>query len=142
MTTLVWVLHKQFTQQFTNKHITATHCRIILRCRLKARDIAHGMGFSLDRATSLLHWHNLGNADLCTNMLQAAKVQGVCSGLRRGTHYRHLCDRWTRHYKRFSANWRRICSISNCSGTSATLTDAAVADTVSVTANIYSDLIT
>ena len=56
--------------------------------------------------------------------------------VRRGTNYLHLCDQWTWHNKRFSTNWRRICSSSNCSGTSATLTTAAVADTVTVAPNI------
>jgi len=46
--------------------------------------------------------------------------------VRRGTNYLHLCDQWTWHYKRFSSNWRRTCSKSNCSSTSTTLTGAAV----------------
>jgi len=40
----------------------------------------------------------------------------------------YLCDR---RYKLFGANWRRTCSSSNCSGTSTTLTSAAVAVAVS-----------
>jgi len=62
----------------------------------------------------------------------------LCSGLQHGTNYLHLqlCRRWTWHYKRFGASWRRTCSSSNCSSTSATLTGAAVAVTVSAAPNI------
>jgi len=51
-------------------------------------------------------------------------------------HYLHLYDRWTRHCKHFGTNWRRTCSNSNCSGTLATMTGAAVANTVSTMTNI------
>jgi len=58
-----------------------------------------------------------------SNELGLLSVSGpsLCSGLRRGTNYLHLCDRWTWHYKRIGANWRRTCSSSNCSGTSVTM---------------------
>jgi len=55
----------------------------------------------------------------------------LCSYLRHGTNYLHVCDRWTQHYKCFGTSWRRTCSSSNCGDSLAALT-AAVAVSVSV----------
>jgi len=46
----------------------------------------------------------------------------LCSGLPSQTNYLHLCDQWTQYYKHFDTKWRRTCSSSKCSSTSATMT--------------------
>jgi len=84
-------------------------------------------GFDRRSSTAALCFVQLSGGPTNSNFSQSTLSRpSLCSGLRHGTNYLHLCDPVTRHYKR---HLRRTCCSSNCSGTLATLTRAAVAIT-------------